>query len=325
MAEISAQLVKQLRDRTGAGMMECKKALVKTNGDVDEAEVVLRTMGIVGASKKESRSTKQGLIGVHTSDDGKTGVMVEVNCESDFVARTEDFQALAADIAAHISETRPSVVKLDEVTEAERANFKEHEALYTQKYHKDQNTTVGEMVKTRIAKLGENINVSRFAIFDVSGNGSIGNYVHTGAQIGVLLEVNTASVETAAIPEFKVLVRDVAMQVAAAHPLYVTKEEVPADILKKERDIQRERALTEGKPEKMVDKIAEGRMAKFYEEVCLMEQPFIKENTVSVQELLKTASGKLGGTIQIARFARFKVGDTGDAPGVQESPLPVTA
>jgi elongation factor Ts len=325
MAEISAQLVKQLRERTGAGMMECKKALVKTNGNLEEAEVVLRTLGIAGASKKESRSTKQGLVSVHISDDGKTGVMVEVNCESDFVARTEDFQALASDVAAHIAETKPKLVKLEDVSEAERANFREHEALYAQKYSKDEATTVGEMVKTKIAKLGENINISRFTILDVTGNGSIGNYIHAGSQIGVLLEVNTSNADTAEKAEFKTLVRDIAMQVAASHPQYVRREEVPAELIKKERDIQRERALTEGKPEKMVDKIAEGRMSKFYEEVCLLEQPFIKENTVSISELIKTASGKLGGTIEIARFTRYKVGDAGDAPGVQESPVPVTA
>jgi elongation factor Ts len=325
MAEISAQLVKQLRDRTGAGMMECKKALVEANGDLEEAEVVLRKRGISGASKKESRSTKQGLVAIHISGDGKLGVMVEVNCESDFVARTDDFQALAGEVAAHIAVTKPKVVKLEEVTEAERANLREHEALYTQKYAHDEATTVGEMVKTKIAKLGENINVSRFLIFEVSGNGSIGSYVHAGAQIGVLLEVNTSTEEAATKAEFKTLVRDIAMQVAAAHPQFVSKDEVPADVLKKEREIQRERALTEGKPEKMVDKIAEGRMGKFYEEVCLLEQPFIKENTVSVSELMKAAAGKLGGTIEIARFARYKVGDAGDAPGVQETPLPVTA
>ena len=193
MAEISAQLVKQLRERTGAGMMECKKALVEANGNLEEAEVVLRKRGIAGASKKESRSTKQGLVSVHVSENGKLGVLVEVNCESDFVARTEDFQSLASDVAAHIAETKPKVVKLEEVTEAERANFKEHEALYTQKYTKDESTTVGEMVKTKIAKLGENINVSRFVIFEVNGEGAIGNYIHAGAQIGVLLEVNTSS------------------------------------------------------------------------------------------------------------------------------------
>lgn len=325
MAEISAQLVKLLRERTGAGMMECKKALVEANGDLEAAEVVLRKRGISGASKKESRSTKQGLVSVHISDDGKTGVLVEVNCESDFVARTEDFQALAADVAAHIAETKPKVVKLEEVTEAERAHFKEHEALYTQQYSKDESTTVGELVKTKIAKLGENINISRFVIFEVGDRGALGHYIHTGAQIGVLMEVKVGNEEISEKPEFKTLVRDISMQVAAAHPQFVSKEDVPADVLTKERDIQRGRALGEGKPEKMVDKIAEGRMSKFYEEVCLLEQPFIKENTVSVSELIKAAASKLGGSIQIAHFARYKVGDAGDAPGVQESPLPVTA
>ena len=325
MAEISAQLVKQLRERTGAGMMECKKALQETNGDIAEAEVVLRKRGIAGASKKESRSTKQGLISSFISADGKLGVLVEVNCESDFVARTEDFQALAADIAEHIAESKPKFVRAEQVTEAERANFKEHEALYEQKYTKDENTSVAEMVKAKIAKLGENINISRFVIYEVQGDGVVGHYIHAGAQIGVLIEVDTKSADSAGKEEFKILVRDAAMQVAAANPQYVGKDEVPAAIVAQERGIQRDRALNEGKPEKMVDKIAEGRMSKFYEEVCLLEQPFIRENSISVSELMKTVGGKLGDTITVARFVRYKVGDATDVAGVEASPLPVTA
>ncbi len=325
MAEISAQLVKQLRDKTGAGMMECKKALVEANGDLPQAEIILRKKGIASASRKESRSTKQGLIASFIRSDAKLGVLVEVNCESDFVARTEDFQSLTADVAAHIAETKPKFVRVEEVTEAERANFKAHEALYEQKFAKDQNTSVGEFVKTKIAKLGENINVSRFVVYEVNGSGVVGTYIHTGAQIGVLLEVNTNSQNITQKDEFKALVRDLAMQVAAAHPQFVGKEQVSADILEKERDIQRDRARGEGKPEKMLDKITEGRMSKFYEEVCLLEQPFIRENTISVGELLRTASAKLGETISVARFVRYKVGDAADVPGVQESPLPVTA
>jgi elongation factor Ts len=324
MAEISAQLVKQLRERTGAGMMECKKALVEANGDINEAEIVLRKRGIASATKKESRSTKQGLVSAHISSDGKVGVLVEVNCESDFVARTEDFQKLASDVAVHIAETKPKLLKLEDVTEAERANFKEHEALYTQKFSKDTNSTVGEIVKTKVAKLGENINISRFTLFEVNGSGAVGSYIHPGSQIGVLLEVKTSEPGTVEKADFKTLLRDLAMQVAAAHPQFVSKEDVPANVLKKEREIQRERALSEGKPEKMVDKIAEGRMSKFYEEVCLLEQPFIKENTISVAELIKSTSSKLGGGVQVSGFARYKVGDSGDTPGVQESPLPVT-
>jgi elongation factor Ts len=285
----------------------------------------LRKRGIAGATKKESRSAKQGLISSFISPDAKLGVLVEVNCESDFVARTEDFQTLAAAIAAHIAETKPKVVKLEEVAEAERANFKSHEVLYEQKFAAGpDNSTVGEMVKTKIAKLGENINISRFVIYEVPGHGVVGNYIHTGSQIGVLLELTAPGGDASGKQEFKTLVRDIAMQIAAAHPQFVSREQVPAAFVEKERDIQRERARGEGKPEKMVDKIAEGRMSKFYEEVCLLEQPFIRENTISVAELMKTVGAKIGGPISVTRFERYKVGDSGDAPGVLESPLPVT-
>jgi elongation factor Ts len=325
MAEITPELVKKLRERTGAGIMDCKRALVEANGDLPQAEVILRKQGIAAAGRKESRSAKQGLIGSFISPDAKLGALVEVNCESDFVARTEDFQALTADVAAHIAETKPKFVRLEEVTEAERANFRDHQALYQQKFAKDQSTTIGELVKTKIAKLGENIAISRFVVFEVNGSGVVGNYIHTGGQIGVLLEVNTSSDGVTQKSEFSTLVRDIAMQIAAAAPQCVSKEDVAKDLLERERDIQRERARGEGKPEKMLDKIVEGRMSKFYEEVCLLEQPFIRDNTVSVGDLIRTAAAKLGGSINVARFVRYKVGDAMDAPGVQESPLPVTA
>ncbi len=324
MAEISAQLVKQLRERTGAGMMDCKKALVEANGDLAEAEIVLRKKGIASAGNKESRSAKQGLIAASISADGKLGVLVEVNCESDFVARTEDFQKLAADIAAHIAATKPKHVRLEDVTEAERAHIKAHETLYGQKFGAEGHT-VGDMVKTKIAKLGENIVVSRFTIYEVAGNGFAGHYIHTGSQIGVLIEAGASKAESAAKEEFKTLVRDLAMQVAAAHPQVVSREQLPAPLVAQEMEIQRDRVRAEGKPEKMLDKIAEGRMSKFYEEVCLLEQPFIRENTISITELIKSANGKIGDTVTVARFVRYKVGDAGDAPGVEASPLPVTA
>ena len=199
MAEISATLVKQLRERTGAGMMECKSALTEANGDLSEAEVVLRKRGIASAGKKSSRTTKQGVVGSYIHAGAQLGVLVEVNCESDFVARTDDFQEL---------------------------------------------------------------------------------------------------------------VRDIAMHIAAADPQFVRKEDVTPEAMDREKDIQRARALNEGKPEKMVDKIVEGRLAKYYEEVCLYEQPFIKENTVSIDQLIKTKIAKLGENISVSRFARFKVGDS---------------
>jgi len=198
MAEITAALVKELRERTGAGMMECKKALVEAKGDIAEAEVVLRKHGIAAAGKKSSRATKQGLIGTYIHAGGQLGVMVEVNCESDFVARTGDFQEM---------------------------------------------------------------------------------------------------------------VHDVAMHIAAADPKFLRREEVPAPLLEKEREIARERARNEGKPDKVLDRIVEGRIAKFYEEVCLLEQPFVKEATLTIDQLVKTKIAKLGENISIARFVRFKVGD----------------
>ena len=202
--EISAQLVKQLRDRTGAGMMECKKALVEAKGDLAEAEVVLRKQGIASAGKKASRTTKQGVIGNYIHPGSQLGVLIEVNCESDFVARTDDFQEL---------------------------------------------------------------------------------------------------------------VKDLAMQVAAADPQFVRREDVTEASLAKEREIQRARAINEGKPEKMADKIVEGRMNKYFEEVCLYEQPFIKENTITIAEVIKTKIAKLGENISVSRFVRFKVGDqAADAP-----------
>ncbi len=325
MADINAQLVKKLRDMTGAGMMECKKALVATNGDLEAAVTYLRKQGIASATKKESRATRQGLIVSFIGSSAKLGVLVEVNCESDFVARTDDFKSLAADIAAHIAETKPKAVRIEEVTEAERANFKAHEALYEQKFSKDQNTTVGELVKTKIAKLGENISISRFTLYELNGSGVVGTYIHAGSQIGVLLEIKTKSDAVMQKDEFKTLVRDLAMQVAAANPQFPNRESVPAEVLEKERGIQRERALNEGKPEKMADRIAEGRMSKFYEEVCLLEQPFIRDNAISVSDLIRTAGATLGDNLTISRFVRYKVGDAGDAPGIEASPLPVTA
>jgi len=206
--EISAQLVKQLRDRTGAGMMECKSALTEAKGDLAEAEVVLRKRGIASASKKASRSTKQGVIASYIHPGAQLGVMVEVNCESDFVARTDDFQTL---------------------------------------------------------------------------------------------------------------VHDLAMQIAAADPKFIRKEDVTAADLDKERDIQKARALAEGKPEKMVDKIVEGRLQKYYEEVCLYEQPFIKENTTTIADVIKTKIAKLGENISVSRFVRFKVGDTAEESTEQKA------
>lgn len=303
MAEITAQLVKELRERTGAGMMECKKALIEANGDLAEAEVVLRKRGVAAAAKKSSRVTKQGLIGSFASADGRLGVLIEVNCESDFVARTDEFQAMAANLARQVAEHGPY---------PEGDAGVEH--LHGQPYIADPSTTVARLISDSIAKIGENQGIPRLARLAVGENGGpatggLGLYIHPGSQIGVLVEVSATKAETAAKAEFQELAKDIAMQVAAADPMFIRKEDVDPTVLEKEREIQRSRALAEGKPEKMVDRIVDGRMAKFYEEICLLEQPFIKENSMTVNQLVSQKGAALGDELGVPRFVRFKVGD----------------
>jgi len=304
MAEITAQLVKELRERTGAGMMECKKALQEANGDIAEAEVILRKRGIAAAAKKASRATRQGLIGSIQSENGKLGVLVEVNCESDFVARNEDFQAFVASIAQHAAQNGPY--------QAGDAGVAQ---LLAQPFAGDSSITVEQMIANNIAKVGENQGVPRLAVYalgETSGaaEGALGIYIHPGAQLGVLVEISATKPESSANVELQDLAKDLAMQIAAADPQFIRKEDVDEATMAKEVNIQRDRALAEGKPEKMLDRIVEGRLSKFYEEICLLEQPFVKENSVSIGQLVAQKAKALNDTLQVVRFSRFKVGDT---------------
>ena len=292
MAEVTAQLVKQLREKTGAGMMECKSALVEAKGDLVEAEVVLRKRGLASAAKKASRSTKQGLIGVQIAADGKVGALIEVNCESDFVARTEEFQEMVANLGKQIVAGTPASV----------------DALKAAAYCADTTLTVEALLKSKIAKVGENMNIARFA--RIAAKGVVGAYVHPGSQLAVLVDLTCENAATAGTEGFKELLHDIAMQVAAADPRFVRREEVTDEFLAKEREIQRARALAEGKPEKIVDKVVEGRMSKYYEEVCLLDQPFIKDNSLSITQHIAAKAKDLGDKLDVASFVRFKVGET---------------
>ncbi|MBI4890842.1 MAG: translation elongation factor Ts [Acidobacteria bacterium] len=295
MAEITAQLVKQLRDATGAGMMECKKALVEANGDYSEAQVILRKRGLATAAKKASRSAKEGLIGLHISADGTSGLLAEVNCETDFVAKTEDFIALVEEIKQLIVAHRPNDVA----------------GLLALASTSDPAVNVEGLLKAKIAKVGENMQVPRFRVLAAAG--TLGSYTHPGSKLVVLVDVTTKNASTKEKAEFKELVQDLAMQVAAADPKFLRREDVTADFIANEKEIQRARALAEGKPEKIVDKVVEGRMSKFYEEVCLLDQPFIKENSVTITQLLADKSKQLGDEIGVAGYVRFKVGETATA------------
>lgn len=301
MAEITALMVKQLRERTGAGMMECKKALEEANGSIDDAVDVLRKRGIASAAKKATRSTKQGSITVALGAGRASGAILEFNCESDFVARTEDFQTMVSELTSQALEA-PAGTTREEMLKAP--------------FRADASQTVEQIIAGKIGKIGENMQIARFEKME---GGLLGSYIHPGAQLGVLVQMTGASEATAGNEEIQELLRDVAMQVAAADPQFVRREEVTTAVLDKEREIQRERARQEGKPEKVIDKMIEGRMSKYFEEFCLLEQPFIKDNAVTVGQLVADKAKKVGEPLAVARFVRYKVGETAPADAPAEA------
>ncbi|MBQ3168294.1 MAG: elongation factor Ts [Clostridia bacterium] len=285
MAEISAKVVMELRGRTGAGMMDCKKALAATEGDIEKAIDFLREKGLAAAAKKQSRIAAEGLVGSYVCKACNTGALVEVNCETDFVAKTDKFQALVNDIAIQIIKKNPADV----------------DALLEQTYYKDESTTIGDMVKAATAEIGEKISVRRFARYEATG--TVDSYIHMGGKVGVLIEAAGELGENAAE-----VIHDCALQVAAASPVapeYVRREEVRADHLEHEKEILVAQARNEGKPEKIIEKMVEGRIVKFYKDVCLLEQVFVKDPDVTVAAMIKKACPGL----DIVRFTRYKMGD----------------
>jgi elongation factor Ts len=292
MAEISAAVVKELRERTGAGMMDCKKALSEVGGDMDKAIEILREKGLAAAAKKAGRIAAEGLVDAYVADGKKVGVLVEVNCETDFVAKNPDFQQFIQDVALAIAQNAPA--DNDALSDLKLAN----------------GSTVSETVTGLVAKIGENMNVRRFERFESQENGLIDSYIHMGGKIGVLLECSFSKNETADNPDFLSLVKDLTMQVAAAKPEYVRREEVPSEVLEREKAIYKAQAINEGKPEAIAEKIMIGRLEKFYKEVCLLEQLFIKDTDKTISKLLQEFNAKLGGeNISINRFARFEKGE----------------
>jgi elongation factor Ts len=291
MAEISAAIVKELRERTGAGMMDCKKALSENNGDLEKSIEYLREKGLAAAAKKAGRVAAEGLVNAYIAKDKKVGVLVEVNCETDFVTKNPDFQQLVLDVAVAVAEKAPA----------------NNEALADLKLANG--STVAETVTNLVSKIGENMNVRRFERFDCKENGLIDSYIHMGGKIGVLIECSFSKKETADNPEFIALVKDLAMQVAAAKPEYIRREEVPAEVLEREKTIYKAQAMNEGKPEAIAEKIMVGRLDKFYKEVCILEQIFIKDTNMTVTKLLQEINAKLGENITVNRFARFEKGE----------------
>ena len=280
MANITAALVKELRERTGAGMMDCKKALVECEGDMEKAIDFLREKGLAAAAKKAGRIAAEGMVDAFVDENG-TGVVVEVNCETDFVANTDRFKALCRDFAKHIAAAAPADV----------------EDLLAQKFYADNSKTVNDLIGEATASIGEKISIRRFERF-VPQNGLVDTYVHMGGKIGVMVELCCSEVTD----EIRQMSHDLTLHIAAAKPQFVRRDEVPTANLEKEREILTQQALNEGKPAKIVERMVEGRIEKYYKEVCLLEQPFVKDPDTSITKMLN-------GKADVVRFVRFERGE----------------
>ena len=273
---ITASQVKELREKTGAGMMDCKKVLTETDGDFEKAIELLRERGIAKAAKKSDRIAAEGLVTTYVSEDGKVGAVVEVNAETDFVAKNEEFRSFVADVAKQVALKAPATV----------------EDLLNQPSIAEEGKTVGEVLTGKIATIGENMSIRRFERFETEN--MIESYIHGDGKIAVLVEMENATAE---------LAKDVCMQIAAARPEYLDRESVPAERVEKEMEILKAQAMNEGKPAEIAEKVVMGRIGKFYGEICLVEQSFVKDPDIKVGKLVESKGAK------IVRFARFEKGE----------------
>ncbi len=290
MANITAALVKELRDRTNAGMMDCKKALMSSDGDMDKAIDWLREKGLAQAAKKAGRIAAEGAVVQYITPCGCTGAIVEVNCETDFVANTDNFKNFANSVAKHVAMKNPA--DLDE--------------LLAQKFVDDESKTISDMISEATVAIGEKISIRRFARFQTEG--VVASYIHMGGKVGVLVEVATdeKGKESDAVKDFA---HDLCLQIAAAKPEAVRREEVDSSKLEKEKEIQRAKAIESGKPEKIVDRIVEGQIEKYYKEVCLLDQLFVKDPDKTIKGLMAEVAKAAGTTLDVVRYARFERGE----------------
>ena len=294
MADISAAQVKELRDMTGSGIMDCKRALQESEGDIEKAVAWLREKGIAKAEKKSARVAAEGAVIAKIADDKKSGVLVEINIETDFAANTDKFKAFADAVATHILAKKPASV----------------EDLMAQTLYNDDSKTVELFQKEAIADIGENTSIRRFVVYEVEGNGAVASYIHMGGKIGVFVDLATDDDSVIAKPEFADFAKDIAMQIAAANPKWLTREDVPAAEIEKETEIIVNKNLNEGKPEKIIrERILPGNIEKFYKENCLVEQEFVKDDSKSIATYMKERSSAMGQNISIRRFTRFEMGE----------------
>lgn len=288
---VTAKDVAKLREQTGAGMMDCKKALVAAGGDFTKATEILRERGVSIAAKKAGRIASEGIVSAFVTKDGKVGALAEINCESDFVAKSEPFVQLGVAVARQVAETDPADL----------------ETLLASQSVAEKGNTVTDLVNNATAKIGEKLSVRRFIRFEVK-SGREEFYLHMGGKIGVLLEVATDK-DLSANGEFATMCHDIAMHIAASAPKYVSPADVPAEESEREKQILKVQAMNEGKPEAVAEKIIAGRIKKFYKDICLTEQEFVKNPDVTVGQLVKDFGKKAGASVTINRFASFVMGE----------------
>ena len=283
----TAKDVQALREKTGVGMMDCKKALTEADGDVERAVDILREKGLAAAAKKSGRIAAEGAVLAYQNTQNTLGAIVEVNAETDFVAKNESFRSFVLTVAETVAEQNPDTMEI-------LLSLKPADSAYT----------MGEMLNEKVLTIGENIKIRRFARYD----GYVATYVHGGGRIGVIVKFDVSDA-TAAKPELQELGKDIAMQIAAANPLYLNKNTVPTDVLEHEKRVLTEQVLGEGKPAAIAEKIVAGKIGKYYKENCLVDQPYIKDGEISVQQHIDAVAKSLGGAIAVLGFERFEKGE----------------
>jgi len=274
-------------------MLDCKKALEQTDGNFEQAVDFLRTKGLAAASKKAGRAATEGMVAAAVSANGDGGILLEINSETDFVAKNDTFQTFVKDVANHILQASPAGI----------------EELLAQPYCADGSKTIQTLLNEAIAIIGENMQIRRFSSFSVPAAGSVGSYIHAGGKIGVLVEAICDSATAAADPRFTSFVKDVAMHTAAASPLFVQRDQVTTEVLDREKEIYRAKARESGKPDNIIEKIIDGQVNKFYADICLLEQQFVKDTDKTIQQYAVETGKALGTTITISRFAKFVLGE----------------
>ncbi len=298
---ITAAIVKELRERTGAGMMDCKRALEQNDGDMEKAIEFLREKGLAAAAKKAGRVANQGSIYGYITANGQVGSLIEVNCETDFVAKNDDFQAMVLDLGQQVAESGANTV----------------EELLAQPM-KGQSVTVQAALTNKIATLGENMAIRRLARFESGVDSLLDLYIHLGGRIGVLLKLVSDKPEALQTQAVRSVAHDLCLQVVASKPQYVGRNDVPAETVAKEKEIYKVQAMNEGKPEHIAEKMVNGRVEKFFQETCLVEQLFIRDTDITVTKLLAKVGAEVGATLTVKEFVRFELGEGIEAPETAE-------